>query len=96
MNLELKGIKQKTLALPVKDWAEFAERLLESLHDPSALEIEAMWVEKAEKRYQAYLQGAVLQDLQLRRFKKLKNSTYKMPMLLACNVNGPLSVERRK
>ena len=59
MNLELKDIKQKTLALPVKDWAEFAERLLESLHDPSALEIEAMWVEKAEKRYQAYLQGAV-------------------------------------
>lgn len=93
MNLELKDIKQKTLALPVKDWAEFAERLLESLHDPSALEIEAMWVEKAEKRYCKVL---FLQDLQLRRFKKLKNSTYKMPMLLACNVNGPLSVERRK
>lgn len=56
---ELNDIEKKALALPVKDRAELAKRLLASLDDSSAQEIETIWAEEAEKRYQAYLQGAV-------------------------------------
>lgn len=57
--MKLKNIEKKAVALPVKDRAELGERLLASLDNPSAQAIEAVWVEEAEKRYQAYLQGAV-------------------------------------
>ncbi len=55
----LSEIKREVLALPLQDRAELAEYLLASLDDLAGQENEALWIEEAERRYQAYLNGAV-------------------------------------
>ena len=59
MNSKLSDIKLKAMALPVKARAELAEHLLSSLDELGGPEIESMWIDQAEKRYQAYLKGDV-------------------------------------
>jgi hypothetical protein len=43
--------------LPVAERAALAERLIESLDSLDDAETERLWVEEAERRYQAYKQG---------------------------------------
>jgi len=55
----LLAIKREVMALPVKARAELAEYLLAGLHDLGGAELESLWVDEAERRYQAYLEGSV-------------------------------------
>ena len=52
-------IKRVVMALPLRDRAELAEYLLASLDDLAGQENEAVWIDEAEKRYQAYLKGTL-------------------------------------
>ncbi len=52
-------IKRAAMALPVRARAELAEYLLASLDDLAGQENEAVWIDEAEKRYQAYLKGTL-------------------------------------
>ncbi len=52
-------IKREVMALPLQARAELAEYLLASLGDLAGQENEALWIEEAERRYQAYLNGEV-------------------------------------
>ncbi len=52
-------IKREAMALPLQARAELAEYLLASLDDLAGQENEALWIEEAERRYQAYLNGTV-------------------------------------
>ncbi len=55
----LLAIKREVMTLPVGARAELAEYLLSTLDDLAGEEIESLWVEEAERRYQAYLEGRV-------------------------------------
>ncbi|NHQ59797.1 addiction module protein [Chlorobium sp. BLA1] len=59
MNAELTDIRRKVLALPMKARAELAEQLLASLDEADGQEIEDIWIDEAEERYQAYLKGEI-------------------------------------
>lgn len=52
-------IKREVMALPLHARAELAEYLLASLDDLAGQENEVLWIEEGERRYQAYLNGAV-------------------------------------
>jgi hypothetical protein len=47
------------MMLPVAQRAALAERLIESLDSLDDAETERLWVEEAERRYQAYKQGCL-------------------------------------
>lgn len=57
MTLDLKEFETSALKLPVAERAALAERLIESLDVLDDAENERIWVEEAERRYQAYKQG---------------------------------------
>lgn len=63
MSFDLTELEARALALPVKQRAELASRLLASLdcadcgEDPEA--VERAWIEEADRRYQEYLTGGV-------------------------------------
>ena len=59
INVNIVDIKRKAMALPVQARAELAEYLLASLDDLAGQELEALWIDQAEKRYQEYLQGTL-------------------------------------
>jgi putative addiction module component (TIGR02574 family) len=50
-------IEKKALQLPKKDRGLLAERLLKSIDDNSLTDIDEMWVQEAEKRYNDYISG---------------------------------------
>lgn len=45
------------LSLPPRSRAKLAEKLLESLDDPSQNEMDRLWAEEAEERIDAYERG---------------------------------------
>jgi putative addiction module component (TIGR02574 family) len=57
MALDMKECEMSALMLPVSERAALAERLIESLDSLDDAETERLWVEEAERRYQAYKQG---------------------------------------
>lgn len=57
MALDMKECELSALRLPVSERAALAERLIESLDSLDDAEAERLWVEEAERRYQAYKQG---------------------------------------
>ena len=57
MALDIKEFESSALKLPVAERAALAERLIESLDVLDDAENERIWVEEAERRYQAYKQG---------------------------------------
>ena len=57
MALDMKECAVSALMLPVSERAALAERLIESLDSLDDAETERLWVEEAERRYQAYKQG---------------------------------------
>ncbi len=57
MALETKACEAEALKLPVAQRAALAERLIESLDSLDDAENERLWVEEAERRYQAYREG---------------------------------------
>ncbi len=57
MSPQLKDIERESLKLPFKERAQLAERLLASLDEASKAELERLWLEEAERRYEAYKQG---------------------------------------
>jgi putative addiction module component (TIGR02574 family) len=59
MNLGMKECEASALKLSVADRAALAERLIESLDALDDAETERLWVEEAERRYQAYKQGGL-------------------------------------
>jgi putative addiction module component (TIGR02574 family) len=59
MSAELHELEQKAMTLTVKERAELAEHLLASLDNVAGQELENMWGDEAERRYQAYVSGTV-------------------------------------
>jgi hypothetical protein len=59
MSPELKECEATALRLPVAERAALAEHLIESLDLLDDAENESLWVEEAERRYQAYKQGSL-------------------------------------
>ena len=57
MGPDLKRCEASALKLPVADRAALAERLIESLDVLDITENEQLWVEEADRRYQAYKKG---------------------------------------
>lgn len=57
MSPDLRECETLALRLPVEDRAALAEHLIESLDALDDADNERLWVEEAERRYQAYKQG---------------------------------------
>ncbi len=50
-------LEAKALELPINERADLARRLIESLEDSDVGDLEAEWIEEAERRYAAYRAG---------------------------------------
>ena len=59
MSPNLNECEAQALQLPPRDRAALAERLIASLDSLADAENEQLWVEEAEKRYQAYKKGSL-------------------------------------
>lgn len=59
MSQKLASIESDALALPVRDRAVLAEHLIASLEVEGDDEAEELWLQEAERRYQAYKQGRI-------------------------------------
>jgi putative addiction module component (TIGR02574 family) len=59
MSPDLKECEATALRLPVAERAALAEHLIESLDLLDDTENEHLWVEEAERRYQAYKEGTI-------------------------------------
>lgn len=59
MSPDLKKCEAQALRLPAHERASLAECLIASLDDIDDAENERLWVEEAERRYQAYKQGRI-------------------------------------
>ena len=59
MSPNLKECEESVLKLPAAERAALVEHLIESLDFLDDAENERLWVEEAERRYQAYKQGLV-------------------------------------
>ena len=57
--MSLKSLEAEIRKLDLKDRATLAKRLVESLDELSPAEIEALWVEEAERRLDELEQGVV-------------------------------------
>jgi putative addiction module component (TIGR02574 family) len=57
MALNLRECEASALKLPAAERAALAKRLIESLDSLDTAENERLWVEEAERRYQAYRDG---------------------------------------
>lgn len=57
MSAELKACETAALMLSAAERAALAERLINSLDSLDDSETERLWVQEAERRYQAYKQG---------------------------------------
>jgi putative addiction module component (TIGR02574 family) len=52
-------LARQMLGLPLDQRADLAERLLESLDQPTPEELEQLWAAEAERRYQAHKDGRI-------------------------------------
>jgi len=59
MSQKLQAIESEALTLPIRDRAVLAEHLIASLEGEEDGEVEELWLQEAEQRYQAYRQGKV-------------------------------------
>jgi putative addiction module component (TIGR02574 family) len=59
MPTRLDKIMQESLRLPLEDRAHLVGELLLSIDQPSADEVERLWLDEAEVRLQAYRDGEV-------------------------------------
>ncbi|MDP2400558.1 MAG: addiction module protein [Actinomycetota bacterium] len=59
MNPNIEALAKETMALDIEDRALLAGRLLLSLDEPSASELERLWLDEAERRLEAYRAGLV-------------------------------------
>jgi len=57
VSAELGECEAKALSLPASDRAALAERLIASLDHLDDAESERLWIEEAQRRYDAYKQG---------------------------------------
>jgi len=55
----LSEIEEQALKLPSSERAVLAHRLIASLDETDEAEIERLWVEEAERRYQEYKKGRI-------------------------------------
>ena len=55
----LKEFENKAKNLPLKDRAALIESLISSLDDLDKTECQELWVQEADKRYQAYKAGTI-------------------------------------
>jgi putative addiction module component (TIGR02574 family) len=59
MPVPLGELKEHALELPLHERAELAQQLIASLDALDDAECERLWVEEAERRYQAYKAGRI-------------------------------------
>ena len=59
MKSNLAQCEELAFKLPVNERAVLAEQLIRSLDDISDEELEQVWLEEADRRYQAYKSGAI-------------------------------------
>jgi putative addiction module component (TIGR02574 family) len=59
MSTSAKKIEAVALSLDIEDRAQLAGKLLMSLDEPSASEVERLWLDEAERRLQEYRAGTV-------------------------------------
>lgn len=59
MPTRLDKLIQESLHLPLEDRAQLVGELLLSIDQPSADEVERLWLDEAEMRLQAYRAGAI-------------------------------------
>ena len=59
MSAELSECEAKALSLPASDRAALAERLIASLDNLDDAENERLWVEEAQRRYDAFKKGSL-------------------------------------
>ena len=52
-------LETQALKLPPRERAALAEQLIASLDDLDDAEVERLWVDEAERRYQAYKKGKI-------------------------------------
>jgi len=57
--MSAKDVESEALRLPLKERARLAEHLLGSLEDGAEADSEDLWLDEAERRYQAYRKGEV-------------------------------------
>jgi len=57
--MNAKTVEEKALELPAQERAKLAERLLESLDDLPERDVEALWLEVAERRAREIDDGSV-------------------------------------
>ena len=57
--MSAKDVESEALRLPLKDRARLAEHLLGSLEDGAEADSEDLWLDEAERRYQAYREGKI-------------------------------------
>jgi putative addiction module component (TIGR02574 family) len=57
--MNAKTVEEKALELPAQERAKLAERLLESLDDLPDRDVEALWLEVAERRAKEIDDGSV-------------------------------------
>ena len=57
--MNAKTVEEEALGLPVQERAKLAERLLESLDDLPERDVEALWLEVAERRAKEIDDGSV-------------------------------------
>ena len=72
--MTLRDVHEAALKLDVKQRAELAERLLESLDTLSKQEIEALWLEEAERRSREWDEGRVQGIPAAQLFRELKSA----------------------
>ena len=59
MGVPLSEIEEEALQLSVSERALLAQHLIESLDASDTAENERLWVEEAERRFQAYREGRI-------------------------------------
>lgn len=59
MSTILEEFENKAKNLPLKDRAALIESLISSLDDPDETECKELWIQEADKRYQAYKAGTI-------------------------------------
>ena len=59
MSKSLGDIKKDALALPLRERALLVERLLATLDQGEEDDVEELWIEEAERRYQEYRAGRI-------------------------------------
>ena len=61
MSAQYENIKKQAQSLPTKQKAALARVLIEELDPVSDPEAEQLWIEEAQRRYDAYLKGEIEQ-----------------------------------